>query len=1375
MDRVQAGFHERWGRSRYRLVPARDFDPTNIGEIATITGSEPGEERGGRVSRLSRPFGIGAIAAIMAAACSGNFDTTRVERPYEKEATLGQEVYGVLCDRLGATVLAEDLEGHSYHAICHPDAEGNYQDTVDTFRLPAVGGAAAVPRNLAVAKLEKLASRRDDLIRAFDVIAPDVEIDDPYAEAGEPKKVRLHDALAELLERLNPLYDSNPLASQGGIPEPLLPASTQALARVFAAMSQNEDAQRALAYIGGRKGYRPASSALGVIQPILSYPNLRSLSQQSVRMLSPGGPARDEFLHLLNVVHEEMRSSRPKLPLGNLIIDDTLGIAQPNRARDNLEVLQNVLLATDPKFGNSSLQSGLVVLRDYRGFALVSGNEPGIVGSVPAPFADTDSDGVADVDAFGRFIGTQGEPVAVDHPFLVPGEPRVRPADSQGRAVLENGDPAYQYIDTTKTLVSSLLRDLESLVDPDLANERETLMYALAGAYVLFGDRTEKTYTYEGDDGAERNIEYRGFDPDTSPIVDLVHAMGQILADPQSDDYLKQLIDLMENHEQEMARVIGVALQLKEIADGYPDVALPGDSNFWDHFAQVFAKVSAVGFEPTDPEDEPGENCTDAADNDGDTWIDCGDEECFGQPHCPGLLEDMIVALTNEDTLELSEVYSKFMTYRDVMNYDRNNINGRAWNYTTQNNNYPTTPVDRTKPAVGDNMSMFQRSMQIVFDSTRTTACNKDGAKVYLEAEALGMIGLSLVYPDDGIFNLLCLTTKKDHLGWCDVFRIEDMTEFYLQSLIEDDPKLAPGGNKNKARLVVRDACLSGLDWATDMDDAFEKSSGITGLTTKPTHTALNRLVFFGADSDALSMPDLDPFRNDEGLLNWQVNRFVSNLQEPMGTPLCPKNSAGVNVCATADDAIRVRNPGTLFLWEEFDFAKANRPVLGAFYKYDREDLFGELIDVVHFHMPADDHGTTCSKTGSWDRDSPSFNPRYCAESGLVRYEPMMAEQLQTDLLPALHELINIVHAQRIQSTRYLASQGASNVERRGTEVMASMTRLLFDPAVASRNGIAYRDGSTGTVWSDGVTYKKQTTPYDMMAEALKKIDARFETADGFDAADRDARRAEWRKARSQLVDQFLAIDGEGSNARFRNPAIPKAIVMTLKTLREQLNANCPDREKGVECTWAKEEMSRKVAEVIADPLFAAVVDLVDKLRADPSRVELERLAQYLLEVVEDDETMRKVLASAVDLILVLRDGQTLPPVFNVLAALSTPEDDASVPGSADITLQLLNVLSRDADDTVGPDDPLVFDRYRALDHVLANLVKPIDDTQPSQTALEVLIDVAADIHRYDSEDADPLTDQDFRVISDSVHKFLTDETRGMEQLYEVVRGANGE
>ena len=56
-----------------------------------------------------------------------------------------------------------------------------------------------------------------------------------------------------------------------------------------------------------------------------------------------------------------------------------------------------------------------------------------------------------------------------------------------------------------------------------------------------------------------------------------------------------------------------------------------------------------------------------------------------------------------------------------------------------------------------------------------------------------------------------------------------------------------------------------------------------------------------------------------------------------------------------------------------------------------------------------------------------------------------------------------------------------------------------------------------------------------------------------------------------------------------------------------------------------------------------------------------------------------------------------------------------------------------------------------------------------------MLIDVAADIHRADSASDEPLTAEDYRLIADNVRRFLIDDTRGVEQLYEVVRGAKGD
>ncbi|MCL2823446.1 MAG: hypothetical protein FWD57_05585 [Polyangiaceae bacterium] len=1292
-----------------------------------------------------RPIALTGAILMCALSCTEGFDATRIPRPYEQHSTLGQEVFAVLCDRVGASVLTEDIDGRSYVRLCHADKDGNYVDNVDSSLLPPANGVAAIHRNLAIAKLEKMAERREEFILAVDALAPDGEVDDPYVPHG-PKgavRVRLYDALAEFIMRLDPLYHSNPLEAVGGIPGPLLPASTQSVAEVLGVVERDQDALDAMAFIGGRKGYRAKHLSLGVVVPALRYPDLRDFLQNAVQLLSPGGAARQQYIQLVDVAHEELRTSAVTPPLSAFLINNASGIAQPNRPRDNYEILQNVLLATDPSFAGAVPGPHFAVMRDYRGVALVTGSAPGIKDSVPAPFADQDGDGLADVDRFSRYIGLDGDLVAVDTPFKVSKASRVRDADEYGRALLSNGQLAYQYVDITETLVASLLKDVGALFDPDPENGRETAMYALAGAPVLFGDRVpDMAYTYGQGDGA-KTVKYTGFDADTSPIVDLVHAVGQVLAHPQSDDFLVQLIDLFENHPNVMARVVGVALEMKSIADEHPEAGLKGDSFFWDHLISVLEKVVVSGVRAEDPD-------------------------------AVTLLEEVLMALTNEDSLGLGSAYSKFMTYRDVLGYNPQDINGPAYNYTTKSVSAPSTPVDRSLPATGDNMSMFHRSMQIVYDSTGTTACNKPGALFHILINVVG-ISWNLTYPTSLEFVIGCPTTINRNINWCDVYRINDLTQFYLQSVVEGDPKLSSIDNKGKAKLIVQDKCLTGISdvIGISLDDTFELSSGIDGLTTRPTHQALNRLVFFGATSTSFAMPDLDPYLNSTGTLNQKVNRFISGMQEPMGTPLCPKNSMGVNVCTSLDTTIRVRDPGVLFLWEQFGFVEANRPLLYAFYKHDREDLFADLVDVVYFHLPASDHGSECAKTGSWDRKASDFNPRYCAESGVVKYEPMMAEQLQTDLLPAVQAMLKVVAGQQVDSNRYRGgATGRGSVQRRGTEVMATMTRVLFDPVVSSQNKVAYRDGRKTTVWNDGVTKVNQTTPFYMLAEALNGFDARFATAKDFTAEDRADRQAQWKKARSQLVDQFMAVEGKGTAAHFRNPAIPKAIAVVLRTLREQLNAHCPDREKGVECTWAKRDLSDKVAEVISDPLFAASIDLVDELRRDPKRTELAKFVRYLLDDEQSDESLRLTLSTAIDLLLILRDTQTIPSVFNVVSSMFKTADEHTNTGMADIALQVLNVLSRDPDEVIGLDDPLLFDRYRVFDHMAPNLVEQIYQDPLSDTVLEVLVDVLLDVHRLDSLATEPMAADDYRAVADVTRRFLTDETRGLEQLYELVRRA---
>ncbi|MBM4377633.1 MAG: hypothetical protein FJ095_21365, partial [Deltaproteobacteria bacterium] len=153
--------------------------------------------RGTKLRRPSVSLGF-AGAVLVVNACAPGIDTTR----RVPVGTLGDDLYSVVCDRLGATVLAEDLEGASYHGVCHRNLDGVYADEVDTSLLPVFEGERAdLTRKLALAKLDALVRHRGGLIAAVDAALPDVDIPDP-ASGVAGTTIPLHLALLRFTERL---------------------------------------------------------------------------------------------------------------------------------------------------------------------------------------------------------------------------------------------------------------------------------------------------------------------------------------------------------------------------------------------------------------------------------------------------------------------------------------------------------------------------------------------------------------------------------------------------------------------------------------------------------------------------------------------------------------------------------------------------------------------------------------------------------------------------------------------------------------------------------------------------------------------------------------------------------------------------------------------------------------------------------------------------------------------------------------------------------------------------------------------------------------------------------------------------------------------
>src|SRR3954453_18970006 len=91
----------------------------------------------GRAGGVLAPALLGCLAAV---SCT-DFSTARPELP---RGTLGAEIFGVVCDRVCAQSLHEDLSGSSFQAICHGEGgDGNFGTdsfTVDQNALPPIDG-----------------------------------------------------------------------------------------------------------------------------------------------------------------------------------------------------------------------------------------------------------------------------------------------------------------------------------------------------------------------------------------------------------------------------------------------------------------------------------------------------------------------------------------------------------------------------------------------------------------------------------------------------------------------------------------------------------------------------------------------------------------------------------------------------------------------------------------------------------------------------------------------------------------------------------------------------------------------------------------------------------------------------------------------------------------------------------------------------------------------------------------------------------------------------------------------------------------------------------------------------------------------------------
>lgn len=1284
--------------------------------------------------------GVAAIAlgtlAVTTPGCAEKFDTAR---PTQGRGSLGREMYTVICDRVGAQALREDITGASYHDVCHADASGDFASrTVDLAKLPELDPSArdvkGEPvtleqqernRKHRIARIEALARRRDDLIAAFDLAFANEPIGTKDLASSDPKKscepsktgdADLRTELADMLGRMSDLYNDE-----------TVPHFTRALSRVMAEVEKSPEAQAALARFDARQGYRPRETAMGIARPALSYPHMVDLANALLRLVSADtdplglaakagapssrtasertpGKAHAALVGLLATMREELRTAQESPAPEALVAskdprDDSL--VRLSRPRKNLELAREVLLHQDEAFSNGSA-SRWVLRRDPRGVAKVVTLPDG---RLPTPFLDLTGptgkpDGLPDIDDLGRFI-TQG-------------------GDAPSPFASDRREPAYEYFNVSNTFLSSLVKNLVPMLEPDPKQEHETLMDLFGGLLVLAGARDDDANTEQW--YGDVKIKYRGYRGDASPLLDLVHAASQLLATPHSDETLALLYELAKEKPQVLARLVGVGFKIKAIADAHPEATLPASSTLWDEMLDVLVAIAQ--------KEKPGE------------------------PGKQKLVEDIIRAFGNDAVVDLKHSAIAFMTMRDELTYDRKNLNGPTFNLTTGKVETFRTPVDRSKPDTGDNRSAFQKFLQVLHDTNGMSVCTKEGAVAHVVWK-----GIPVDFPS--FFTNTCVllgaSAPKNPSPMCGLLRFKNVAEELINAAV------------GKINLDIRDDCLrklvdSPLTGIVGGADAFlEEISGIKGFNTKPSVPGIDRLIYF----------DL-PFNSGPGdTSNPKTLNFLKDTFEEPATLLCPQvpftdsDGAKLNLrrCAPGSkDSLHARDPNALFPLEQLGFLEAARPLAQAFYDNGANLLFVDLFDTLHRHW-----GSVAQSRDECDPDAPKTNARWCSRDGAVTYEPLIAEALDTDLFPAMHDAVKELETIKVAHCDARDARGSctKTTEWDGVKVLAEAVMDLVDPA--KNKGLKRRNGDASVVRNDG-TKNAQVTPIYLLIDALKSFDDRL--ADHKKWKPTDDRLPAWRRARSQVTDQLFAVDGTGKSSQLTNPAVEKILPTVISTLRSQLAAHCPDPTNS--CEWARTELTAKLTDIVRGPIFAGVMDVADAIRADePARTELERFLVFLL---QSGDAAPSTLTALADILQILDDDGNVTALLRAAADTAGPEeltDDGRVK-SRGLLLAGIEVMSRVLGEARDGDGDRIcskeIDPNRTLAVVLRKLVTPPPDGKPAP--IEVLIDVAADVNRLRPEETTKLRGEDYGSIAREVADFCSDPSSGLEQVYTVIKQA---
>ena len=381
-------------------------------------------------------------------------------------------------------------------------------------------------------------------------------------------------------------------------------------------------------------------------------------------------------------------------------------------------------------------------------------------------------------------------------PFPLAQVTRSERRDQFGRLLDGGGALVYRYDNVEGTVLAGLTREAARIAKTSPG----ALGQLLRPGALLLGPPRARSATY-----STGQVRFGGYDTTRSPLLDLAY-VGGIVA--KRDTLLPALTawrELARRDERALAagtQAISVALQMLR-KQPYADYRLEDDTAMAEDLIEVVIEI-------------------------------------FREP---GLVESLLDAFEDPRVANLSGTIARYLEYKDLISYDPQNINGPPTG-TMQ------TPVDRTRPDLRDNRSIFQRFIHLMFDARRAKLCNKEGAYVT-------MLGVSYPFFGDGYAE-------------CELTQIDDIAIFHTESII------------GKAVVTIKDPMLA----AVATHSLIEYESEIDGFGLYPTPESLDRFVFAPYNAYLAGLYDAVPTwdgvplksRHNGTIFAWELEGFYGNL-----------------------------------------------------------------------------------------------------------------------------------------------------------------------------------------------------------------------------------------------------------------------------------------------------------------------------------------------------------------------------------------------------------------------------------------------------------------------------------------------------------------